>query len=41
MICSLVSIYFDSPQVGLGLVSPPRFVYEFSKKIFLVLYSIN
>ena len=26
---------------GLGLVSPPHFVYDFSRKIFLMLHSIN
>ena len=67
MICNLVSIYFDSPQLvynknklyktldywsgdilnfnfsekGLGLVSPPHFVYYFSRKMFLKLHPIN
>ena len=67
MVCSLVSIYIDSPQLGmqqnklyktldywsknvlnfdslekeLGIVSPPRLGYDFSRKMFLVLYSIN
>ena len=70
VLCSLVSIYFDSPQLGikqnetenenenldywsrdmlnfnfsekgLGLVSPPHFVYDFSRKMFLMLHSIN
>ena len=67
MVGSLISIYFDSPQLGiqwnklcktldywsrdmlnfdflqkgLGLVSPPHFRYDFSRKIFLMLYSIN
>ena len=56
MVCSLVSIYFDNPQLriyiqrllnfdflekGLGIVSPPYFVYEFSGKMFVMLYSIN
>ena len=66
-VCSLVSIYFDSPQraynknklyktlgywswdmlkseileKGLGIVSPPHFVYDFWKKMFLMVYSIN
>ena len=29
------------PEKGLGLVSPPHFVYGFSRKMFLMLYSIN
>ena len=67
VVCSLVSIYFDSPQMpynkkrlyktldlwsrdmvdfnfsekGLGPVSPRHFVYDFSRKIFLMLHSIN
>ena len=67
MDCSLVSIYFNSPQLkikkkknykisdywsrdmlnfnfpekDLGLVSPPHFVYDFSRKMFFMLYSIN
>ena len=28
-------------EKGLGIVSPPHFVYEFSTKVFLMLYSIN
>ena len=66
MICTLVLIYFTSPQLGhtiktnctklytvdpemqkfdflengLGLVSPPHFVFDFSRKMFL-LYSIK
>ena len=28
-------------EKSLGIVSPPHFVYEFSKKMFLMLYSIN
>ena len=28
-------------EKGLGLVSPPHFVYEYSRKNYLVLYSIN
>ena len=63
-VCSLISIYFDSPQLayklyktldywsrdvlnfnfsekGLGLVSPPHFVYDFSRKMFLMLHCIN
>ena len=67
MVCSLVSIYFDSPNLaynqnkmlktldywsidmlnfyflekGLGIVSPPHFMYDFSRKMFLILYSFN
>ena len=26
---------FSFPEKGLGLVSPPHFVYDFSRKIFL------
>ena len=32
---------FDFLEKGLGIVSPPHFVYDFSRKIFLMLYSIN
>ena len=32
---------FDFSEKGLGLASPPRFVYDFSKKMFLMLHSIN
>ena len=32
---------FDFPEKGLLLVSPTHIVYEFSRKIFLMLYSIN
>ena len=38
VVCSLVSIDFDSP---LGIVSQPHYVYDFSRKMFLNLYSIN
>ena len=67
VICSLISIYFDSSQLainkkklcntldywfrdmpnfnfpgkGLGLVSPSHFVYNFSRKMFLMLHSTN
>ena len=68
MVSSLVSINFDSPQLGkqrkkyiyktleywfrdilnfdflkidLAIVSPPYFVYDSSRKMFLKLYSIN
>ena len=29
------------PEKGVGLVSPAHFVYDFLRKIFLMLYSIN
>ena len=32
---------FNFSEKGLGLVSPPHFVYDFSKKMFLVLHSVN
>ena len=32
---------FDFLEKGLGIVSPPHFVYDVSRKIFLMLYSIN
>ena len=32
---------FDFLENGLGIVSPPHFVYGLSTKIFLMLYSIN
>ena len=32
---------FNFPEKGLGLVSPPHFVYDFSRKMFLKLYSLN
>ena len=32
---------FDYLEKGLRLVSPSHFVYDFSRKIFLVSYSIN
>ena len=28
-------------EKNLGLISPPHFVYDFSKKMFFMLYSIN
>ena len=37
----LFSIYFNFDFLGLGINSPPHFAYDFSKKIFLMLYSIN
>ena len=32
---------FDFLEKGLGKESPPYFVYDFSGKIFRMLYSIN
>ena len=32
---------FDLLDKGLGIVSPARFVYDFSTEMFLMLYSIN
>ena len=32
---------FDFLERGLEIVSPPPFVYDFSRKMFLILYSIN
>ena len=32
---------FDFLDKGLGIVYPADFVYDFSTKIFLVLYSVN
>ena len=32
---------FSFPEKGLGLVSPPYFVHDFSRKIFLMLFSNN
>ena len=32
---------FDFLVKGLGIVSPAHFVYDFSTKMFLMLYSIN
>ena len=32
---------FNYPEKGLGLVTPPHFVYDFSRKMFLMLYSVN
>ena len=32
---------FDFLDKGLGIVSPAHFAYDFSTKMFLMLYSIN
>ena len=35
------TLNFDFIEKGLWIASPPHFVYDFSRKIFLKLYSIN
>ena len=32
---------FDILEKGLGIVSPPHIVYDFPRKVFLMLYSIK
>ena len=32
---------FNFSEKGLGLVSPPHFVYDFSRKMFLMLHTTN
>ena len=32
---------FDILEKGLGTVSPPHLAYDFSRKMFFVLYSVN
>ena len=34
-------LYFDFLQKGLAIVSPPHFVYDLSRKMFLMLCSID
>ena len=34
-------LIFDILEKGLGLISPPQFVHDFSRKIFLIFYFIN
>ena len=34
-------VNFDFLDKGLGIVSPAHFVYDFSTKMFRMLYSIN
>ena len=34
-------LYFSFPEKGLGIVSPVNFMYDFSRKMFLMLYTIN
>ena len=36
-----VDLSFEFLEKGLGLVSPPRFVYHFLRKTFVILSSIN
>ena len=38
---SRVMLNFNFSKKGLGLVSPPHCVYDFSRKMFLMLHSIN
>ena len=35
------TLNFDFSEKGQGIVSPPRFAYDFSTKMRLMLYSIN
>ena len=35
------SVFWFSLEKGLGLPSPPHFMYDFSRKLFLMLYSFN
>ena len=39
--CSRDMFNLNFPEKGLGLVSSPHFVYNFSRKMFLILYSTN
>ena len=39
--CSRYMPHFEDLEKDLGVVSPPHFVYNFSRKIFLLLYFIN
>ena len=32
---------FHFSEKGLGIVSPPHFAHDFSRKMFVMLYSIN
>ena len=34
-------LHFDYLEKSLGIVSPPHFVNDFSRKMFLMLYSIK
>ena len=34
-------LYFNVLEKGLGIISPPQFVYHFTRNMFLLLYSIN
>ena len=37
----MLSFDFLEKDLGLGIVSTPHFLYDFSRKMFLMLYSIN
>ena len=39
--CSREMLDLNFSEKGLGLVYPPHFVYNFSRKTFLMLHSIN
>ena len=39
--CSRDTLNFNFSKKGLGLISQPHFVYDFSKKIFLMLRPNN
>ena len=39
--CSRYMINFDILEKGLEIVSPPHFMYDFARKMFFMLYSIN
>ena len=35
---TILMLNFDFLERGLGIASPPRFVYDFSRKMFLMCY---
>ena len=39
--CSRDRLKFDFSENALGIISPPNFMYYFSRRLFLTLYSIN
>ena len=39
--CSRNALNFDFLEKGLGIGSPSHFAYDFSRKMFHILYSIN
>ena len=39
--CSKDILNFKVLEKDLGILSPPNFVYELSRKVFIMLYSIN